>query len=103
MTAPVPAGPPSGGAWKRVSLDLSEIVLDDVPSELIDLDASLERFRAQEPEKAHRGAAVLCWVDHGASLVGHGHIGGDGLPPLGYARAWLFQDLKQGPTNSLNS
>ena len=41
-----------GGSWKRITLDLSEIALDDVPGELIELDASLERFRIHEPEKA---------------------------------------------------
>ena len=38
-------------SWKRITLDLSEIALDGVPGELIELDASLERLRTREPEK----------------------------------------------------
>jgi RNA polymerase sigma factor (TIGR02999 family) len=90
-----------GGSWKRVSLDLSEISLDDVPGELIDLDASLRRFRVEEPAKAQlvelRFFAGLT-MEQAASVMGIS--GATAYRYWAYARAWLFQDLKQGPGES---
>lgn len=84
-------------SWKRITLDLSEIALDDVPGELIELDASLERFRTREPEKAQivelRFFAGLT-MEQASSVMGISVA--TSYRHWAYARAWLFQDLKQG-------
>ena len=86
-----------GGSWKQVSLDLAEISLDDVPSGLVDLDESLERFRTQEPQKAQlvelRFFAGLT-MEQASSAMGISVA--TGYRYWAYARAWLFQDLNQG-------
>ena len=86
-----------GSSWKRITLDLSEIALDDVPGELIELDASLERFRTREPEKAQlvelRFFAGLT-MEQASSVMGISVA--TAYRHWAYARAWLFQDLKHG-------
>jgi RNA polymerase sigma factor (TIGR02999 family) len=86
-----------GGSWKRVSLDLSAIRLDDVPAEVLDLDASLQRFRVEEPAKAQlvelRFFAGLT-MEQAASVLGISSA--TAYRHWAFARAWLFQDLKRG-------
>ncbi|MHC4975529.1 MAG: ECF-type sigma factor [Planctomycetota bacterium] len=84
-----------GGSWRQINLDLSQISLDEVPAELVDLDEVLTRFQDEDPDKAHlvelRFFAGLtmeqaCSVLGISLATGHRH--------WAYARAWLFSELE---------
>ena len=90
-----------GGSWQRLQTDLTQLALDDVPAELIELDQALTRLRAEEPEKAalvelrffagltmEQAAAVL-----GISLATAGRY-------WGFARSWLYDEMQREPGQS---
>ena len=83
-----------GGSWQRISLDLSQISLDDVPGELVELDASLERLQIEEPEKARlvelRFFAGLT-MEQAASVMDISIA--TAYRSWAYARAWLFREM----------
>jgi RNA polymerase sigma factor (TIGR02999 family) len=86
-----------GGSWKRLDVDLAAGPLDELPAELIDLDAALARFAEREPEKARlvelRFFAGLSMEQAAAILEISPATAGR---YWAYARAWLFRALKAG-------
>jgi RNA polymerase sigma factor (TIGR02999 family) len=41
-----------GGGYQRLDLNTSKLSIDEVPAELLDLDAALDRLAAEAPQKA---------------------------------------------------
>jgi RNA polymerase sigma factor (TIGR02999 family) len=83
-----------GGGWKRIDLDLSRMLLDEVPFELLDLDAALTRLAEESPEKAE---LVRLRYFAGLTLPQVAQVLGISLSTAdrhwSYARAWLFAAL----------
>ncbi len=81
-------------AAQRIKLDPSQLTLDAVPAELIDLDEALTKFAAEEPAKAD---LVKLRFFGGLSLKQAATI--LGISPTtadrhwAYARAWLYDEL----------
>ncbi|MHC5028082.1 MAG: ECF-type sigma factor [Planctomycetota bacterium] len=84
-----------GGSWKRLDVDLAATPIDELPAELVDLDAALARFAELEPEKARlvelRFFAGLSMEQAAAILEISPATAGRYWT---YARAWLFRALK---------
>jgi len=84
-----------GGGWRRLNLDRPDILVDDVPAELLDLSDALDRLAAESPEKAElvklRFFGGLTLPQAAAAL---------GISPStadrawAYARAWLFAAME---------
>jgi RNA polymerase sigma factor (TIGR02999 family) len=93
-----------GGSWQRLPTDLTRIALDDVPTELIELDQALTRMRDEEPEKASlvelRFFAGLTMEQAAAVL---------GISPAtagrywGFARSWLYDEMQREQGRSAGS
>jgi len=83
-----------GGAWQRIQKDLTQLALDDVPAELIELDQALARLRAEEPEKA---ALVELRFFAGLTMDQAAAVLGLSVATAGrywaYARAWLYKEM----------
>jgi RNA polymerase sigma factor (TIGR02999 family) len=83
-----------GGGWKRIELDLSRVPIDEVPSELLDLDDALTRLAAEAPEKAE---LVRLRFFAGLTLPQVAQVLGISVSTAdrhwSYARAWLFAAL----------
>lgn len=86
-----------GGGRARVPLSAVEPVAASAPFDLLDLDAALDRFAAEEPEKAE-----LVKLRHFAGLGQEEAAGILGISRgtadrwWAFARAWLFDALKDG-------
>ena len=85
-----------GGSWRRLETDLSRMSVDDVPAELVDLDAALTSFKQEDPEKAAlvelRFFAGLS-NDQAASVLGISTA--TATRHWAYARAWLYDRLSR--------
>lgn len=83
-----------GGALARLELDPSQLFVDAPPPELIDLDAALTRFAAEDPQKAElvslRFFAGLT-LREAAAVLGISMTTAD--RHWAYARAWLFDEM----------
>ncbi len=83
-----------GGGRRRLALDVGALSLDDTPPEILDLDAALERLRAEDPVKADlvklRFFAGLT-MDEAASILGISPATADRY--WAYARAWLYSEM----------
>lgn len=83
-----------GGDRKHLRLELADLALNDVPAELLDLDASLTRLAAIEPVKAEliklRFFAGLT-MDQAADALGISPSTAD--RHWSFARAWLYRDM----------
>ena len=89
-----------GGGRRRVPLEEFHRVTES-PEDVLDLDEALTRFAAEEPAKAElvqlRFFAGLSTPDAAASL---GISVATAERWWAYARAWLFNELQGGETNS---
>ncbi len=87
-----------GGSWQRLQTDLTQLALDDVPAELIDLDEALTRLRAVEPEKASlvelRFFAGLT-MEQAAAVLGISLA--TAKRSWGFARSWLYNEMQRDP------
>lgn len=83
-----------GGSWRRIDLDLARISVDEVPAELLDLDAALTRLREDEPDKTK---LVELRFFAGLSMEQAASVLGISIATAGrhwaYARAWLYREL----------
>lgn len=83
-----------GGSWRREALDLSQLSIDDVPGEIIDLDDALSALAKAEPEKSRlvelRFFGGLS-MDEAASALGISSATANRR--WAYARAWLFSRM----------
>ena len=86
-----------GGSWKRLDVDLAATPIDELPAELVDLDAALAQFAEREPEKARlvelRFFAGLSMAQAAAILEISPATAGR---YWAYARAWLYRALTAG-------
>jgi RNA polymerase sigma factor (TIGR02999 family) len=87
-----------GGDWRRIDLDPDQLLLDEVPEELLDLDAALDRLTAEDPVKAKlvtlRFFAGLTLAEAAAAL---GLSSSTADRHWEYARAFLY-DAMDGDT-----
>ena len=85
-----------GGDVRRLALDAADVPLDDVPVEVLDLHASLQRLAARDPAKAElvklRFFAGLT-RDQAAEVLGISPTTAD--RHWSFARAWLFRDMSR--------
>ena len=83
-----------GGSARQLALNPDMLCLEEVPSEIADLDEALTRFEAEDPQKA-----ALVKLRFYGGLTLKQAAAALGLPPTtaerhwAYARAWLFQAL----------
>ncbi len=84
-----------GGDARRLTLDPSQLTLENVPPEIIDLDAALTKFEAEDPAKA---SLVKLRFYGGLTLRQAGDALGISSATAdrhwAYARAWLLAELK---------
>ena len=92
-----------GGSWRRLDLDLAHLSVDDVPAELVELDEALARFKLEEPDKA---ALVELRFFAGLTMAQAAAASGVSIATAGrywaYARAWLYDELRQIQKNNPN-
>jgi RNA polymerase sigma factor (TIGR02999 family) len=83
-----------GGGRLRLDLDPDKILLDEVPDELLDLDAALDKLAEEDPVKAKlvtlRFFAGLTLVEAGAAL---GISSSTADRHWAYARAFLYDAM----------
>lgn len=82
-----------GGSWKRVDLDPAQLVLDEAPAELLDLDEALQKLAAEEPNKAQARRAALL---RGADDRGERISAATAVRHRTYACAWLYDSMTRG-------
>jgi RNA polymerase sigma factor (TIGR02999 family) len=86
-----------GGGWRRIALDGVDLLLDDPPAELLELNEGLEKLAQVDPLAAElvklRFFAGLSMQD-AASALGIGRRSADRY--WSFARTWLYDDLKHG-------
>ena len=86
-----------GGGWKRIQLDSLDLQVDEPPDDLPALDEALEKLAVEEPLCAElvklRFYAGLS-LDDTASALGIARRTADRY--WAFARAWLYDELRQG-------
>ena len=86
-----------GGSGRKLKLDAADLTLDDVPAELLDLDAALATLAREDAVKADlvklRFFTGLSLKD-AAAVLGISHTTADRY--WAYARAWLFHEMTSG-------
>jgi len=83
-----------GGGARRLTIDLSSLVVEDAPDGLLELDEALTRLAQQHPDKAElvklRFFAGLT-LPQAATVLGMSTTTAD--RHYAFARAWLYADL----------
>jgi RNA polymerase sigma factor (TIGR02999 family) len=84
-----------GGGWRKLELDPAQLTLDEVPSEIVDLDEALIALAKENPRLAE---LVKLRFYAGLSHRDAAEVLGISVPNAdrnwAYARAWLFRYLK---------
>ncbi len=85
-----------GGGWKRISLDIANTPIAEIPAEIIELDAALAKLKAEEPEKAR---IVELRIFVGLTVEQTAAATGISSATVGrhwtYAKAWLYSELSK--------
>jgi RNA polymerase sigma factor (TIGR02999 family) len=84
-----------GGGWRKLELDPAQLTLDEVPSEIVDLDEALNALSKENPRLAE---LVKLRFYAGLSHREAAEVQGTSVPTAdrnwAYARAWLFRYMK---------
>jgi RNA polymerase sigma factor (TIGR02999 family) len=85
-----------GGAWRRISLDLARLSMDDVPPEVVELDEALRRLAVEHPDKARLVALrFFAGLSMEQAAAATAISVATARRHWVFARAWLHQDLSR--------
>jgi RNA polymerase sigma factor (TIGR02999 family) len=84
-----------GGGWQKLELDLTQLTLELVPSEIVDLDEALSALAQEEPKLAELvKLRFYAGLSHREAAEVQGISISTADRNWAYARAWLFRHLK---------